>query len=123
MKPSSSTGEPPGSLPMTEYVVIFVTVGSEDEAERIAQALVGEHLAACVNIVSPVRSIYYWEGQVQHDQELLLLIKTRAALFATVEQRVKQLHSYHTPEIIALPIAAGSAEYLQWLGASSSAKL
>jgi periplasmic divalent cation tolerance protein len=107
---------------MTEYIVIFVTVGSQDEAERIAEALVAEHLAACVNVVGPLRSIYWWEGRLQRDQELLLLIKTRAALFAGVEQRVKQLHSYQTPEVIAVPIAAGSAEYLRWLGAGFSAK-
>jgi periplasmic divalent cation tolerance protein len=107
---------------MTEYIVIFVTVGSQDEAERIAEALVAEHLAACVNVVGPLRSIYWWEGRVQRDQELLLLIKTRAALFAGVEQRVKQLHSYQTPEVIAVPITAGSTEYLRWLGAGSSAK-
>jgi len=81
----------------------------------IAKALVEEQLAACVNILSPMRSIYRWDGKVIDDREWLLLIKTRAERFAAVETRVKALHSYQVPEVIALPIMAGTEEYLRWL--------
>jgi periplasmic divalent cation tolerance protein len=100
---------------MTDCIVALVSVGSQAEAERIAAALVGEQLAACVNIVGPIRSIYRWEGRVEHDEELLLVIKTRAALFDALAARVTALHSYQTPEVIALPITAGAAPYLDWL--------
>ncbi len=100
---------------MTDSIVIFVTVGSEAEAEIIAKALVEEQLAACVNILSPIHSIYRWEGKVADDREWLLLIKTRVECFASVEARVKALHSYQVPEVIALPIMAGAEEYMRWL--------
>lgn len=104
---------------MTDFCVVLVTVGSAEEGQRIAQALVSERLAACVNVVGPLNSTYRWQGEVVHDQELLLLIKTRAALFGDLDARVKQLHSYTTPEVIAVPIAAGSAAYLDWLRAET----
>jgi len=100
---------------MTDCIVVFVTAGSEAEAETIAKALVEEQLAACVNILSPIRSIYRWEGKIADDQEWLLLIKTRAEQFSAVEARVKALHSYQVPEVIALPIVQGSEGYLRWL--------
>ena len=106
---------------MTDYIVAFVTVGSREEGDRIADALVGERLAACVNIVGPIRSVYRWENRVTRDEELLLVIKTRAALFAELAARVQALHSYQTPEVIALPIAAGSPAYLDWLLDATSA--
>ncbi len=105
---------------MTDSIVIFVTAGSEAEAEKIARALVEEQLAACVNILSPIRSIYRWQGQVADDREWLLLIKTRAERFAAVESRVKALHSYQVPEVIALPIVTGAEGYLRWLRESVS---
>ncbi len=104
-----------------ECVVVLVTVGSRDEGERIATAVVGDQLAACVNIVGPIESIYRWDDQVQHDQELLLVMKTRAALVGDLEVRVKALHSYQTPEIIALPITSGSQAYLDWLRGATRA--
>jgi periplasmic divalent cation tolerance protein len=104
-----------------ECVVVLVTVGSRDEGERIATAVVGDQLAACVNIVGPIESIYRWDDQVQHDQELLLVMKTRAALVGDLEVRVKALHSYQTPEIIALPITSGSQAYLDWLQGATRA--
>ena len=100
---------------MIDCIVVFVTAGSESEAETIAKMLVGEQLAACVNILSPVRSIYRWEGKLADDREWLLVIKTRAERFPAVEARVKALHSYQVPEVIALPIVQGSGEYLRWL--------
>lgn len=101
---------------MSEFVVVLVTVRSGDEAERLAEAVVTEQLAACVNVVGPIRSIYMWKGELQRDEERLLIIKTRSALFGQLEQRVRELHSYETPEIVALPITAGSQPYLDWLG-------
>ena len=100
---------------MTDCSVILVTVSSREEGERIADVLVGEQLAACVNIVGPIRSIYRWENAVQRDDEWLLIIKAPTAQFETLAARVGALHSYQTPEVIALPITAGSAAYLEWL--------
>jgi periplasmic divalent cation tolerance protein len=100
---------------MTDCIVVLVTVGSRNEAERIAVAMVTERLAACVNVVGPITSIYHWQGQVERGQELLLIIKTRAILFDQLEARVKSLHSYQNPEVIALQISAGTAAYLDWL--------
>jgi periplasmic divalent cation tolerance protein len=100
---------------MTEFVVVLVTVGSAGEGERIAQTLVAERLAGCVSLVGPVTSTYRWRGEIVRDEERLLIIKTRAALFGDVKARVKALHSYSTPEVIALPITAGSQAYLDWL--------
>jgi periplasmic divalent cation tolerance protein len=101
--------------------VMFVTAGSAEQAETIARALIEERLAACVNIVSPIRSIYRWQDAVQTDTEHLMIIKTGAALFAKVEARVRALHSYEVPEVIALPIVAGAKPYLDWIFASTAA--
>lgn len=92
----------------------MTTAGSEAEAETIASALIEERLAACVNVM-PVRSVYTWQGKVQHDAEWQLVIKTRADRFDSLSNRVRELHSYDTPELIALPIEQGSADYLAWL--------
>jgi periplasmic divalent cation tolerance protein len=101
---------------MTDKCVVLVTCSSEEEASRIARALVVQRLAACVNILeSPVRSVYRWKGSVETAMEHLLIIKTRRARLAALEAAVKGLHSYDTPEVIALPIAAGSRRYLAWL--------
>ena len=96
-------------------LVIFVTVGSEDEAEKIAEGLVEERLAACVSIVPKIRSIYTWKGKVEREEELLLIIKTKEELFERVRDRVKELHSYEVPEIIAIPVTNGLKEYLDWI--------
>ena len=96
-----------------------MTAGSEEQATSIANALVGERLAACVNIVSPIKSIYRWEGEVQTDTEHLMIIKTRANLVAKLEARVKELHSYEVPEVIAVPIVVGAKSYLDWVLAST----
>ncbi len=100
---------------MTDCIVALVTVGSRAEGERIAATLVAEQLAACVNVVGPIHSTYRWEGQVQRDEELLLIVKTRGQLFARLAARVQALHSYQTAEVIALPIVAGAERYLAWL--------
>lgn len=96
-------------------MIAFVTAATTDEAARIARALVEERLAACVNIVSPIVSVYRWEGQVQQDSEVLLIIKTTDARLPDLIRRVKALHSYQVPEVIAVPVADGSPDYLAWL--------
>ena len=104
---------------MPDVMVVLVTVPNEAEAVRIATALVDKKLAACCNILKGVRSIYRWEGAVHDEQEALMVIKIRRASFAALEAEVKLLHSYSTPEIIALPIVTGSDAYLNWLEKSS----
>lgn len=99
----------------TDSMVVLVTCSSEEEAVIISKALVEDRLAACVNLISPVRSIYRWEGKIWDEKEWLLVIKTRKERFEEVEAKVKSLHSYSVPEIIALPILEGSASYLNWI--------
>ena len=101
---------------MYEFIVVFVTAGSSAEGERLARALVEERLAACVNRIAALQSVYRWEGKVEESTEELLIIKTRADLFMALEKRVRELHSYAVPEVIALPIINGSENYLRWLG-------
>jgi len=105
---------------MTDFILVFVTVSSKEEAERIAYTLVHDQLAACVNIVSPIQSIYRWEGAIQNEVELMLVAKTRSALFEDVGECVRRLHSYENPEVIAVPIVAGTAPYLGWLRDSTT---
>ena len=100
---------------MSDALVVLVTAPARAAAERIAETLVGEQLAACVNIVGPIRSIYRWQGEICRDDEQLLVIKTTRGCFAALEARVRALHSYDVPEIIALPIELGSAAYLEWI--------
>jgi periplasmic divalent cation tolerance protein len=100
---------------MSDPIVVLVTCGSEEEAAKIANALVETHLAACVNLVSPIRSIYRWEGKICDEKEWLLIIKTQKERFEELEKKVKSLHSYSVPEIISLPILEGSSSYLDWL--------
>ncbi len=95
-------------------VVVMVTTPSKEMGEAIAQALVKEQLAACVNLL-PIHSIYTWEGEVNSEDEWQLLIKTDKAAFPALEKRICELHSYDVPEIIALPVVAGSQPYLQWI--------
>ena len=99
-----------------ESVVVLVTCGSAREAQRLARALVRRRLAACVNVeTSSVKSIYWWKGKVETATETLILIKTTRRKFAALEREIWRLHSYETPEIIALPIVTGSKPYLDWL--------
>ena len=97
------------------YIVVLITAGSYEEAHKIADALVGQRKAACVNIVLQVNSLFWWEGKIEEDRESLLLVKTRAELFPEVVNVVKGIHSYDVPEIIALPIVEGNPEYMAWL--------
>ena len=99
------------------FLIVLCTCTDEKESKRIAQALVDEHLSACVNILPKVRSVYRWEGSVEWADETLLVIKTTTDAFPALRDRIGQLHSYETPEIVALPIAAGSDKYINWLQA------
>ena len=105
---------------MSHELIVFVTTPNDDEAARIADTLVSERLAACVNIVAAVRSIYRWEGKVTRDSETLMIIKTTDERYAELERRVKELHSYGTPEVVALRIQRGSEQYLNWLRDSTA---
>ena len=100
---------------MTDKRIVLSTAGSADEARKIAGQLVEHRLAACVNIVPQIESIYRWKGKVESAQEWLLLIKTNAAQFPAVRDAIRELHSYELPECIALNIEDGSPGYLQWL--------
>lgn len=100
---------------MSKLVVVLITTGSQEEAERIAGALVSEMLAACVNLIPGVTSIYRWEGEVQRAQEWLLVAKSRSDVLNQLTRRVQALHSYEVPEIIALSLSGGSEAYLRWI--------
>jgi periplasmic divalent cation tolerance protein len=105
---------------MTDKRIVLSTAGSEEEARKIARFLVGQQLAACVNVVPQIESIYRWHGKVETSREWLLLIKTSAHRFPAVRDAIRGMHSYKVPECIALGIEDGSAEYLDWLGDSLS---
>ena len=100
---------------MSEPLVILMTAGSLEEAHRIADVLVTEMLAACVNVLPGVTSVYRWEGKVQHDEECLLVAKSTREVLIDLVSRVQSLHSYDLPEIVALPVVGGSDAYLRWL--------
>lgn len=100
------------------YGIILVTAGSEKEAEALAHALVTAQLAACVTI-TPTKSIYTWQGKLESATEWQLTIKTNLNLFGSIQAKIEQIHSYETPEIIALPIVAGSQAYLKWLATNT----
>ena len=98
-----------------EFVVVLVTASSAEEGARHGRALVEERLAACANVIGPIRSIYRWEGAVEEADEHLVVLKARGADVSALETRVRALHSYDVPEVLALPVTAGSAPYLAWL--------
>ena len=100
---------------MTDKRIVLCTAGSEDEARKIAHHLVERQLAACVNIVPQIESVYRWQGKIESSREWLLLIKTTAERFLAVRDAIRELHSYEVPECIAINIEEGSAEYLEWL--------
>lgn len=104
---------------MADYLQITTAAGSREEAEIIANALVERGLAGCVQLIGPVRSVYRWQGEVEQAAEWLCSIKTTRARYSDVETAILELHSYECPEIIATPIEAGSAAYLQWLAEQS----
>jgi periplasmic divalent cation tolerance protein len=102
---------------VTDKIVMFSTTGTEEEALKIAHVLVNAHLAACVNIVPRITSVYRWQGNIEESAEFLLIIKTGRALTADVQAAIERAHSYDLPEAIAIPIVDGSVRYLEWLEA------
>jgi periplasmic divalent cation tolerance protein len=104
------------------YLVIFITTSSYEEARKIADALVVQKKAACVNIVPKVNSLFRWKGKIEEAEESLMVVKTRAELFPDVVSTVKSIHSYEVPEIIALPIVEGNPDYLTWLKEETGGK-
>ena len=103
---------------MDEYVQVLTATGSEEEAERVSTRLVDGRLAACVQVIGPVSSRYRWQGKVEQAREWLCLAKTEAGLYGEVEAAIREAHSYEEPEIVALPVSAGSAGYLAWISGS-----
>ncbi|MBZ5693970.1 MAG: divalent-cation tolerance protein CutA [Acidobacteriia bacterium] len=104
---------------MTDKIVVLVTCGSAREARRIGRALVEQRLVACANVIQvPVQSIYRWKGKIESARECLVVLKTSRKCFTAVQRTIRRLHSYDVPEIIALPIAAGSRDYLSWISES-----
>ncbi|MBI3602442.1 MAG: divalent-cation tolerance protein CutA [Candidatus Omnitrophica bacterium] len=100
---------------MHKYIVIFITAQNKMQAKKIAQGLLKDRLIACANILRGVDSLFWWQGKLDHSREVLLMIKTKQKFFEKVVSKVKLLHSYQTPEIIALPIVAASRDYLKWI--------
>ncbi|MBN1114248.1 MAG: divalent-cation tolerance protein CutA [Oligoflexia bacterium] len=105
---------------MTDSIIVYVTVPDQKTAEIIAVSLLEEKLCACVNMLSGVKSLFWWDNKIDNAEELLLMIKTRQDLFEKLQARVKKLHPYDVPEIIAVPIVSGNKDYLDWLNNSVS---
>ena len=103
---------------MSEYVIVFVTAGSVEEAKQIAEVLVDQQLVACVNIVPEILSIYYWQGKVEKNTEAKMIIKTKSSLLNQLTQTVKNMHSYDVCEVTAVPIISGNSDYLKWIDES-----
>lgn len=102
-----------------KYLITFITCANQAEAKKIAKVLLKKKLAACINIIPKVESLFWWEGKIDKAPELLLVVKTKKSLFKKLLIEVKSLHSYSCPEIIALPIIDGNKEYLKWLDDST----
>ena len=103
-----------------DAIVVFMTAANGEEATRLAEMLVGAHLAACVQILPEMESVYRWQGKIERQSEVLLIAKTTRGKFDDLEREVRALHSYDTPEIVAVPIVAGSAPYHEWLSKAGS---
>ncbi len=102
---------------MTGFIQVITTLGSQDDAQKVARALVGQRLAGCVQVIGPISSTYWWKDQVESADEYLCLIKTRADLFDHLAQAIRAVHPYEVPEILAMPVTAGGQSYLDWLNA------
>ncbi len=103
-----------------DAIVVFMTAANGEEATRLAEMLVGAHLAACVQILPEMESVYRWQGKIERQSEVLLIAKTTRGKFDDLEREVRALHSYDTPEIVAVPIVIGSEPYLEWLSKAAS---
>ena len=100
------------------FALVLTTAATDEQAGTIADALVESGLAACVNIVGPIRSIYRWKGEICRDEERLLLVKTTVARFEEVRRRIRAVHTYELPEVVLVPLGAGDPDYLEWIAAS-----
>jgi periplasmic divalent cation tolerance protein len=100
----------------SNYIIVFVTCKNKNEAEKIAHTLLEEKLIACANLIAPVHSVFRWQGKVEQAEECLMVLKSRLDLFDALAERLKGLHSYEVPEILAVPVIAGSEAYLAWMG-------
>ena len=108
-------------MPTDDYIMVLTTCNSSETSSLIAETLISNKLAACVNIIKGVESVYQWQGKIEHDKEILLIIKTRESLFSQVEQSIQELQSYELPEIIAVPIKTGEKNYLNWIQSATLA--
>lgn len=106
---------------VNEAIVVFVTTANSEEAAQLAEMLVRQRLAACVQILPEIESVYRWQGKIERQKEVLLIAKTTKSKFEELEAKVRAIHSYETPEIVALPLIAGSPPYLEWLNSSVNA--
>jgi periplasmic divalent cation tolerance protein len=100
---------------VTDYIMVFVTAKDKAEAEKISQTLLNDHLIACANIVNPVTSFFWWQEKIDRAEECLIVMKSRRDLFGELVERLKGLHSYEVPEVLAVPIVEGSSAYLGWM--------
>jgi periplasmic divalent cation tolerance protein len=107
-------------LDPAQAIVVFITTADSEEAARLADMLIGQRLAACVQILPEIESVYRWQGKIERQKEVLLIAKTTSSRFEALEREVRTIHSYETPEIVALPLTVGSAPYLEWLNSSVS---
>ena len=103
---------------MTDFIVVFITASTFDQAEKIGKALLEKKLVACVNIISDIKSIFWWQGEIDSSGEILLIAKSKKGLMSKIIRLIKSLHSYKIPEVIALPIVAGNKDYLKWINES-----
>ncbi len=110
-----SINPPIKAIMMAEHIQVLTTTESEEDARRIARALLDKKLAACLQIIGPIKSIYRWKGEIVEGEEWLCLIKTRSELYQRVEREILEMHPYEVPEIIAVPVSNGHSEYLRWI--------
>ena len=108
-------------MPTSAPIIVLTTCNSSEMATLIADSLVTKNFAACVNIINGVESVYQWQGKIEHDKEILLIVKTQQALFSQVEKTIQELHDYELPEIIAVPIEIGEKKYLDWILSATQA--
>ena len=107
---------------MTDYIQVVTTVERQEDAETIARTLVEARLAACVQVLGPIASTYHWQGSIENSREWLCAAKSRASLYARIEEAIRKVHPYQVPEILALPIVAGSESYLRWIDQETAGK-
>ena len=107
---------------MTEKILVLSNCGSEEEARRVARALVEARVAACVNIVPGIQSVYHWQGAIQEDPEWMLVIKSTRPMFDSLAAELRKIHSYQVPEVLAIPVIAGDQNYLDWMDREISGK-